>query len=83
MATMRSPTISSPDQTVRRAHLRQETPTSASDRIRFSRMRGVPTEDNPGVRTSQDCETVEGAAVSVRRAELMRERVGGLPVQPV
>ena len=39
---MRSPTTGSPDQTHLRAHLRQETTTSASDRTRFSRMRGRP-----------------------------------------
>ena len=42
MATMRSPIIGSPDQTEKRPLLRQEGSTSASDRTRFSRMRGVP-----------------------------------------
>ena len=42
MATMRSPTIGSPDQTEKRPLLRQEGSTSASDRTRFSRMRGRP-----------------------------------------
>src|SRR4029077_20961581 len=43
MATMRSSANDSQDQTISRAHLRQENPTSASDRPRFSRIHGVPT----------------------------------------
>ena len=42
MATMRSSTNDSQDQTISRAHLRQEHSTSASDRPRFSRIHGVP-----------------------------------------
>ena len=43
MATMRSSANDSQDQTISRAHLRQEHSTSASDRPRFSRIHGVPT----------------------------------------
>jgi hypothetical protein len=43
MATMRSSANDSQDQTISRAHLRQEHSTSASDRTRFSRIHGVPT----------------------------------------
>ena len=43
MATMRSSGNDSQDQTISRAHLRQEHSTSASDRPRFSRIHGVPT----------------------------------------
>src|SRR4029077_19107614 len=43
MATMRSSANDSQDQTISRAHLGQENPTSASDRPRFSGIHGVPT----------------------------------------
>ena len=43
MATMRSSANDSQDQTISRAHLRQEHSTSASDHTRFSRIHGVPT----------------------------------------
>lgn len=42
MATMRSSANDSQDQTISRAHLRQEHSTSASDRTRFSRIHGAP-----------------------------------------
>src|SRR6185295_8608903 len=43
IATIRSSANDSQDQTISRAHLRQEHSTSASDRPRFSRIHGVPT----------------------------------------